>query len=138
MSRPHRQGDAHALSNSKPWAAYALGDISYSLRLWQKVFWRTPHPEAGTWDGVPLAIKQMDDALVILTSDIPAGVLSELRRIMQAVSSEFAESIEGLYTPNADQRLDFASSHYPGAQSWGQLRVLADQALPVAHELRAW
>jgi len=68
---------------SGPLAAYRLGLLSETFRMWRDLFLRMPEFEEGTAQGVWLLFEQMNEAVLTLIRDIPVNVYSELRPLLQ-------------------------------------------------------
>lgn len=123
----------------EPWAAYVVGHHSCTLRIWQCLFWKAPAPETNTFDGVPLTVEEMTDALVQLAHEINPGVLqmmrSELEALLQLNEAMWRE-VQGLESESATTL--FQGREAPGKLHCQRLRKLAPRAFPRDTTLALW
>ncbi len=120
---------------SKPLAAYRLGLLSHTLRMWQKMFWYSPDDDTA-YDGVPLAVRQLRQARVELADVMPPNVFGELERVLDAIDEQTAAIIRAWEAD--DESVKFGGPAVPVETKWKELRSLADQAIGNASELRLW
>ncbi len=121
---------------SKPLAAYRLGALSYSLRLWQIIFWDIPDAYQ-TEDGVPLAVEQLKESLVVLADEMKAGVLTGFRKELGLISRLHRAMFKAWKTGRFRGH-HFGSPLVPGERHWMNLRSYADRTLDRTSEVMHW
>ena len=121
----------------KPLAAYRLGLLSWTLRVWQDLFWDMP--EYGTEQSISLAVEQLEETLVALADEINPGVLLELRRELKDVSHLHDLMVTGWHASGTYLGHHFGDRPVPGAGHWRDVLSLADRALSRKNgEMLAW
>ena len=120
---------------SKPLAAYHLGLLSHTIRMWREVFWYCPD-EFTAHDGVPLAVEKLRQARVELADVMPPNVFGELGRVLDAIDEQAAAMIRA-WEADDDSFASWAPA-LTGETNWKNLRSLADQAIGNASALRPW
>ena len=103
---------------SKPLAAYRLGLVSQTLRIWQKLFWYSPDEDTA-YDGVPLAVEQLREARVELADVMPPNVFGELDRVLDGIDEQAAATIRAWKTD--DESVTFGTPAVPGEADWKNL-----------------
>jgi hypothetical protein len=122
----------------KPWAAYTLGYNSFMVRVWQIVFWEHAESYWEADDGVLLTVDEIRQAVVHLVREAHAGVLAKLSEVLEdlvALNEAWKRSYDAA---DEEGHVSDGGTTIPGADSWQNLRVLADDALDEDSSLVDW
>lgn len=111
-------------TNPKPLAAYILGNNSFTVRLWQLLYWIWCG-ELDTDNGVPFALEELNQAVLDLADEIPSSVIiDKLNEMCEGIIEiTFGEmSVPETFANNPS----FWSKYVPENKIWQNLVSLAE------------
>jgi hypothetical protein len=120
----------------RPLAAYRLGYLSFTIRVWFELLWDS-RTDSGVWSNIRLAIYQIGEARLDLAREIHGNVFQDLRMVLD----QFINLHDTLVT--ALKEGDSGSSPWRAREAagqglWLELRQLADGALDRGDVLMKW
>jgi hypothetical protein len=115
---------------SRPLAAFRLGHLGMTIRMWLELFRNEPNA-LGVEFGVPVSVRHLQEARLALAGDMAGNVFSGLPTILE----RFTMVNQALFLVWERQVVE-ALPEGAGQEVWNDLRTLCEQALPEAHRLR--
>ena len=136
--RQHRiDAETTRRSPSKPLAAFLLGYMPLTVRVWQRHFWQTRNE--ATAGAMLLAVDEIEQALVALADDLESAALTGfLTKELKNVAKTLDWMRQNFDRINSDQPFAFSMGVVPGSQHWENLCSLSERALDPDSELTAW
>ena len=118
----------------RPWAAYILGHHGYTLRVWHELYFKSPD-DLGTEDSVPLAIEEIQEAVIELAHELVPMVATELKHQLHRLF-EINSAMLGAWS--RDDFSWFRGRIAPGDAVCDRISRLMRNVLPAGSEVSDW